>query len=70
MRLPLTPSGPSISAPPTAAPTAEAPTVVVDSQVNASVVACAGASDEDHERSLAAMAFYAPQVEVIGSTDL
>lgn len=29
--------------------------------------ACAGASDADHERSLAAMAFYAPQVEVIGS---
>ena len=32
--------------------------------------ACAGASDEDHERSLAAMAFYAPQVEVVTSTDL
>jgi nicotinamidase-related amidase len=31
---------------------------------------CAGASDEDHERSLAAMAFYAPQVEVVRSADL
>jgi nicotinamidase-related amidase len=29
--------------------------------------ACAGASDEDHERSLAAMAFYGPQVEIVGS---
>ncbi len=32
--------------------------------------ACAGASDADHERSLAAMAFYAPQVEVVDSADL
>jgi nicotinamidase-related amidase len=32
--------------------------------------ACAGASDDDHERSLAAMAFYAPQIEVIDSSDL
>jgi nicotinamidase-related amidase len=32
--------------------------------------ACAGASDADHERSLAAMAFYAPQVEVLASGDV
>jgi nicotinamidase-related amidase len=32
--------------------------------------ACAGASDEDHERSLEAMAFYAPQVEIVSSTEL
>jgi nicotinamidase-related amidase len=32
--------------------------------------ACAGATDADHERSLAAMAFYAPQIEVVGSNDL
>ena len=32
--------------------------------------ACAGATDADHERSLAAMAFYAPQIEVVGSDDL
>jgi nicotinamidase-related amidase len=31
---------------------------------------CAGASDADHERSLAAMAFYSPQVEIVGSEDL
>jgi hypothetical protein len=31
---------------------------------------CAGASDEDHERSLAAMAFYAPQVVVVGSEEV
>jgi nicotinamidase-related amidase len=30
---------------------------------------CAAASDEDHERSLAAMAFYAPQIVVIGSDE-
>jgi nicotinamidase-related amidase len=32
--------------------------------------ACAGATDADHERSLAAMAFYAPQVEVVGSDEV
>ena len=32
--------------------------------------ACAGATDADHERALAAMAFYAPQIEVVGSDDL
>ena len=32
--------------------------------------ACAGATDADHERSLAAMAFYAPQIEVVGSDDV
>jgi nicotinamidase-related amidase len=32
--------------------------------------ACAGASDEDHERSLAAMAFYAPQVTVVDAVDV
>jgi nicotinamidase-related amidase len=31
---------------------------------------CAGATDEDHERSLAAMAFYAPQVEVVGAAEV
>jgi nicotinamidase-related amidase len=31
---------------------------------------CAGASDADHERSLAAMAFYAPQIEIVDSADL
>jgi nicotinamidase-related amidase len=31
---------------------------------------CAGASDADHERSLAAMAFYAPQVEIVDSTSV
>ncbi|MCW2759348.1 MAG: putative isochorismatase-like hydrolase [Nocardioidaceae bacterium] len=30
--------------------------------------ACAGASDEDHERSLAAMAFYAPQIAVVSAS--
>jgi nicotinamidase-related amidase len=32
--------------------------------------ACAGATDDDHERSLAAMAFYAPQIEIVGSDEL
>lgn len=32
--------------------------------------ACAGASDDDHERSLAAMAFYAPQVTIVTAADL
>jgi nicotinamidase-related amidase len=32
--------------------------------------ACAGASDADHERSLAAMAFYAPQIEIVTSDSL
>jgi nicotinamidase-related amidase len=32
--------------------------------------ACAGASDADHERSLAAMAFYAPQIEIVSSDSL
>src|SRR5215213_8865129 len=48
-RLPLTPNGPSISAPPTAAPIADAPKAIVDSQVNASVVACAGAIEPTSE---------------------
>jgi nicotinamidase-related amidase len=32
--------------------------------------ACAGASDDDHERALAAMAFYAPQLELVTSSDV
>lgn len=32
--------------------------------------ACAGATDEDHERSLAAMAFYGPQVEIVTAAEV
>src|SRR3954447_17815878 len=45
----LMPSEVSISAPPTAAPMAEAPNAIVDSQVKASVVACAGAIEPTSE---------------------
>jgi nicotinamidase-related amidase len=32
--------------------------------------ACAGATDEDHARSLAAMAFYGPQITIVEAADL